>query len=549
MPAETGRKPSDPTVDEPTMQIEPTAPDASAVPASAANNSTPPAHPDDTRRSGLGRLLKRTKRRGQAPVDQPAAADETAATAGAPKPAEPASDGRADHDTSSDQATKDQATKDQATKDQPTTKSTTDAPFKAQPANEEPAPAAARDTAADPESADNRTDAAEESESEAGDDTAEIAKVAAGAGDRSSQTDAGESDDDTVVPSGADNPKPAEQAAPSVPVDPSATEPRRVWRCTRSTIVLVIVLMVVIGIAIPAAAALSLWLGVTGFGDQQVLVLSVIGGLALLTLFFGWRLGLHPRLIADGAELTIVNPFRTHRLDFADVTHFAPGGDGLMVGTAEQEIDAWCIQKPTGAIKAERHTRADKITEELWRIRDGYHRPVEPAVDEPHPAEIRFAHQDDAELLTQLERSASLARLGHIFPPDRYGFPEDDIRERWQAVLDDRTRQTMIAEVNGEPAGYVSIGIDTIHHMGVGEGYQRQGIGSELMAAAEDELFADVSTPEIELWVLEDNEVARGFYRAHGWTDTEDERDAEFPPYPNEIRMLRRNPHLARRGR
>jgi hypothetical protein len=43
--------------------------------------------------------------------------------------------------------------------------------------------------------------------------------------------------------------------------------------------------------------------------------------------------------------------------------------------------------------------------------------------------------------------------------------------------------------------------------------------------------------------------VARTFYREMGWKETEDQREAEFPPYPNEIRMVRRNPHMARRGR
>ena len=349
----------------------------------------------------------------------------------------------------------------------------------------------------------------------------------------------------------------AESAESNRPVDDASgqdapgedpTAGRRVWRCARSTTIWVIVLMVLVGIAIPAAAVISLLLGVTAFGGQQILVLSVIGGLAVLVLLFGWRLGLHPRLVAEGSQLTIVNPFRTHRRDFGDITLFTAGGDGLVIGTPDDEVEAWCVQKTTASIKAERRTRADKIVEDLWEIRDGYHQPAAED-EEPLPAEIRFAHHDDADVLTALEQSASMARLTHIFPTDHYGFPEDDVRERWHAVLADRTRQTMIAEVGGEPAGYASIGIETLHHLGVAEDFQRRGIGTELLEAAEDELFADPSIPEIELWVLEDNDVARTFYREMGWKDTEDQREAEFPPYPNEIRMVRRNPHMARRGR
>lgn len=472
MPAETERKPSDPTADQPTP----------------SDQQNEPSTPAPKKRGRLGRLLRKkdagtdTDAQDHAPVDDQDHADQ-----------DDAADAEQDH---ADQDHAADAEQDQAAVDD-------------QVADEGAAAHADEGAAAHADEARRTADT-----------------------------------DEPHATAEADEPRAAEVTT----TEPPATA-RRVWRCSRSTIVLVIILMVLVGLAVPAAAALSLWLGVTGFGDQQVLVLSVLGGLALLTLFFGWRLALHPRLIADGADLTVLNPFRKHRLDFADITRFAPGGDGLVIGTQQTEIAAWCVQKTTGAIKAERHTRADTVTDELWKIRDGYHRVVEDQPDEPYPAEIRFAHHEDADLLTELERSASLARLGHIFPADRYGFPEDDVRERWRSVLDDRTRQTMIADVDGEPAGYVSIGIETVHHLGVAEGFQRRGIGSELLAAGEEELFADVSLPEAELWVLEDNEVARTFYQDHGWTESGHERDAEFPPYPLEIRMVRRNPHRARRGR
>ncbi|HEY9293403.1 MAG TPA: GNAT family N-acetyltransferase [Microlunatus sp.] len=320
----------------------------------------------------------------------------------------------------------------------------------------------------------------------------------------------------------------------------------KIWRCAPSTIGLVTVLMVVIGIAVPAAAVISLLLGVTAFGGQQVLVLSILGLLALLTLFFGWRLALHPRLIIDGDQLKIINPFQRRSFDLADVTLLTPGGDGMIVGTVDGEAEAWCVQKPTGAIRAGRRTRADGICDEVSGARDRFHRPL---LEQDDVAMIRFAHPGEEELLTELERSASLARLGHIFPPEDFPYPDESVQQRWRAVLTDRTKQTMIAEVDGRPAGYAAWSGSTLLHLGVAEPYQRRGVGSALLRATEEELFADPSIPEIELWVLKDNDSARAFYRDHGWSQTADEREAEFPPYPLEMRLARDNPHLARRGR
>ncbi|QDP96116.1 GNAT family N-acetyltransferase [Microlunatus elymi] len=336
-------------------------------------------------------------------------------------------------------------------------------------------------------------------------------------------------------------------AAPATLVEADQPSAPKTWRCAPATIGLVLALMVIIGIAVPAAAVISLLTGVTAFGGQQALVLSVLGVLGLLTLAFGWRLALHPRLRVDGDRLLIINPFRRHTFDLAEVTLLTPGGDGLIVGSAEAGAEAWCVQKPTGAIKAGRHTRADQVCAELTEVRDRYRRPLyEPDDDR---TVLRFAHPGEEELLTELERSASVARLAHIFPPDEFPYPDEEICRRWQQVLGDRTRQTMIAEVNGQPVGYAAWGGVRVLHLGVAEPYQRQGVGSVLLEATEEELFADPSIPEIELWVLTENSVARAFYRDHGWSETDDERPAEFPPNPPELRMIRRNPHLARRSR
>jgi hypothetical protein len=48
---------------------------------------------------------------------------------------------------------------------------------------------------------------------------------------------------------------------------------------------------------------------------------------------------------------------------------------------------------------------------------------------------IRRARADEAELLFEIQRAASLAGLGHIFPADRFPYPDGAVRERWAEVV------------------------------------------------------------------------------------------------------------------
>ena len=103
-------------------------------------------------------------------------------------------------------------------------------------------------------------------------------------------------------------------------------------------------------------------------------------------------------------------------------------------------------------------------------------------------------------------------------------------------------------ELFDAPVGYVAFDADTVQHLGVVPHQTRRGYGSALLEFACLEIFSG-GVPEASLWVLIDNETARAFYRSHGWTETDDRRTAEYPPYPEEIRMRTRNPAAPRRSR
>ena len=67
--------------------------------------------------------------------------------------------------------------------------------------------------------------------------------------------------------------------------------------------------------------------------------------LAAGAVIYGWRFGLHPRLIATTAGVEVVNPGRRTDISWDDLTVIAPGENGLVLGTEEARTEAWCVQK------------------------------------------------------------------------------------------------------------------------------------------------------------------------------------------------------------
>jgi ribosomal protein S18 acetylase RimI-like enzyme len=74
----------------------------------------------------------------------------------------------------------------------------------------------------------------------------------------------------------------------------------------------------------------------------------------------------------------------------------------------------------------------------------------------------------------------------------------------------------------------------------------RRGHGSALLEYAVGEMFLR-RVGSAALWVLTDNAAARTLYRKLGFTETEQRRRCEFPPFPEELEMVRTNPAAPRR--
>jgi ribosomal protein S18 acetylase RimI-like enzyme len=82
---------------------------------------------------------------------------------------------------------------------------------------------------------------------------------------------------------------------------------------------------------------------------------------------------------------------------------------------------------------------------------------------------------------------------------------------------------TVLAEVDGAPAGFVHVAIDDdaqwgslLDNLHVAHGHQRHGIGSALLSHAAQSVTQLSTTDAMYLWVLEQNTAAQAFYTAHG---------------------------------
>jgi RimJ/RimL family protein N-acetyltransferase len=163
------------------------------------------------------------------------------------------------------------------------------------------------------------------------------------------------------------------------------------------------------------------------------------------------------------------------------------------------------------------------------------------------PRGFRQATRDDVAALRDLERTANLAALGHVFPPERFPFPDDAVLARWQIVLEDPDVTVLVAEdhesaqgAEGEKAlvGYAAYDSTTLRHLAVHPDHWGQGLASEAIETvlhAMDQRGSTIAS----LWCLEENRRARRLYEFLGWRAEPDRREAPWPPHPTEMRYSR----------
>ena len=153
---------------------------------------------------------------------------------------------------------------------------------------------------------------------------------------------------------------------------------------------------------------------------------------------------------------------------------------------------------------------------------------------------FRGATADDLAALRDLEREANLAALGHVFPPDRYPFPEDAVLARWSLVLEDPTVSVLVAPAAADAPLVMFAAYDdsTLRHLAVHPDHWGTGLASTAIETVLHAMELRGSTTA-SLWCLEENHRARRLYEHLGWRPEPDRREAPWPPHPTEMRYTR----------
>jgi RimJ/RimL family protein N-acetyltransferase len=154
---------------------------------------------------------------------------------------------------------------------------------------------------------------------------------------------------------------------------------------------------------------------------------------------------------------------------------------------------------------------------------------------------FRVASTADLSALRDLERTANLAALGHVFPPERYPFPDDDVLARWALVLDEPGVDVLVLDDPHDPGAllaYAAYDDTTLRHLAVHPEHWGSGLATAAITATLDVMEAR-GAGEASLWCLEENRRARRLYEHLGWRATADRREAPWRPHPVEMRYVR----------
>jgi len=151
---------------------------------------------------------------------------------------------------------------------------------------------------------------------------------------------------------------------------------------------------------------------------------------------------------------------------------------------------------------------------------------------------IRAAREDEARSLLAIQRAASVAAFAHIYPPERFPFPDPDVLALWEEALRDPAVDVYVADVDGESVGSVSVDDEWLRTLYVLPSHWSRGVGSALLDHALVRMRERGAT-RAKLWTLEENWPGRRFYERRGWVLTDETRAVPFPPHPVDVQYAR----------
>ena len=150
------------------------------------------------------------------------------------------------------------------------------------------------------------------------------------------------------------------------------------------------------------------------------------------------------------------------------------------------------------------------------------------------PDSWRSASAADAGALRDLERAANLVGLAHVFPPERFPFPDDGVLSRWVMVLDDPEVTVDVVEGADGLLAFAAYDGRSLRHLAVHPDAWGTGLGRAGVERAVAAIRAGGADRAL-LWVLELNHRARRLYERLGWAATGRQQDCPWEPHPVEL--------------
>ncbi|HEX2292097.1 MAG TPA: GNAT family N-acetyltransferase [Gaiellaceae bacterium] len=147
---------------------------------------------------------------------------------------------------------------------------------------------------------------------------------------------------------------------------------------------------------------------------------------------------------------------------------------------------------------------------------------------------IRPGRAEDSETLFAIHRESAVVAYAHVFPPERYRFPEEEMRAHGEAAVREPEVTVLVAELEARAAGFATFSPGWLRNLFVLPAAWGRGVGGALHDAGVAELRAQ--SDKALLWVLEENARARRFYEARGWRPDGGRTRSRFPPFPVELR-------------
>jgi GNAT superfamily N-acetyltransferase len=147
---------------------------------------------------------------------------------------------------------------------------------------------------------------------------------------------------------------------------------------------------------------------------------------------------------------------------------------------------------------------------------------------------IRAVTPREAQALVEIQKVASVAGFGHVFPPNQYPFPSEAVLERWLTALSDPAEVVVLAELDDVAVGFAAMRSGWLDALYVIPSCWGKGVGPQLHDHSL-RWMSDLGCDCCQLWVLEQNTRARRFYENRGWRLNGDARAVPFPPYPLDV--------------